>query len=81
MKVYVAQRPGRRNYGIFSTLDKAKEAVGHLLVGQGYEPDDYHWDNNQDYVTCYSDLYRDQPENDLFKVVAVELDTITESAM
>lgn len=76
MIVYALQRPGRRNLGIYSSIEAAKSAARDVLMARGYSEadDDYYWDGSDDYLTCYSNKYIDQPENDLYKIAAVEVD-------
>lgn len=77
MTVYALQRPGRRNLGIYSSIESAKNAARNVLMARGYSEvdDDYYWEGGNNDLTCYSNKYIDQPENDLYKITAVEVDT------
>lgn len=77
-QAYIVREVGRRAYGIFTTLEKAKAVVDDLMLKDGYEEDDYHWHDAEDQSIAYSDKYMDQPENDMYKIVIVEMDVTFE---
>ncbi len=72
MKVFVLQSYGTQ-IDIFSTLESAKNVAQAILAKDGYEDDDYHWHDSERHSTCYSELYIDQPENDVYSIEVKEV--------
>lgn len=59
----------------FSSLEQAKEAAEKLLETDRYEPDDFYWQDYPGYRSiCYSNLYIDTPENDVYQIEVVKVE-------